>query len=134
MEQKPGVDYYGNSTFIIMLLIIYVLLYFDQMFVNSLGNIFSAQLSFVLLFLMIMLIMERYILRSDQKIKVEKKGADLDEALEEKSFFKKTEMLKRSSTQRSMTVRVKTMKTTDVDLQNEDSQQFLKEMADQQNK
>ena len=120
MEQKPGVDFYGLSTFILMLIIIFVINYFDKLFVNSMGNLFSANLSIILLFLMFVLIMERYIMRADQKVKVEKKGADLDDA-EEKRHFKSTEMFKRTSTNRSMTVRIKTMKTSDLDFEGEDT-------------
>lgn len=77
-----------------MILAIYVLNTFDQMFVTpeellkgakGSNNIFSGKLSLVLLFLTIVMILERFISRADVRIKVKKKGLDMDD----ESFFNK---------------------------------------------
>lgn len=41
-------------------------------------------------------------------------------------------MLKRAQTNRSMTVKLKTMKTADLDINDQGSQELLNEMADDQ--
>lgn len=83
MEQKPGKDFYGSSTGIVMLMIVYVFMYFDSMFVTTAdvlpgssgsNNIFSGNLSLILLFLSIVIILERYISRADVKVKLQDKN------------------------------------------------------------
>lgn len=79
MEQKPGRDYYGRTTSLLMFIAIFVLLYFDKLFVTpeelldgakGSNNIFSGRLALVLLFISCVIILERYISRADVKIKV----------------------------------------------------------------
>lgn len=62
---------------------------------------------------MVMLI-ERIANRTDTK-KVEKKEI-VESNGKENSFFKNEEMFKKSQTERSMTVSLKTMKTGDIDM------------------
>lgn len=130
MEQKPGVDYYGTTTILLFIIMIYIINYFDKLFVSPAdllkgaegsNNIFSGKLSLILLFIMIVIVIERYISRADVKIKV--KQANLDS--EEKSFFSKQQQFARTNTQRSMTVKLKTMKTSDLDMTGAESQEFL---------
>jgi len=45
---------------------------------------------------------------------------------DEKSFFKKNDLFHRASTSRSMTIKIKTMKTSDINIQDDSAQQFLK--------
>ena len=63
--------------------------------------------------IMVMLI-ERIANRTDTK-KVEKKEI-VESNGKENSFFKNEEMFKKSQTERSMTVSLKTMKTGDIDM------------------
>lgn len=110
-----------------MIIAIFVLNFFDQMFVTpeellkgakGSNNIFSGKLSLVLLFLTMVMIAERYISRADVRVRVQKKGLNLDD----ESFFQKEKVFARSNTNRSMTVKLKTMKTTDLDMAGEESQ------------
>jgi len=66
--------------------------------------------------------------RSDTK--AEKQTADSlqSDADTEKSFFKQSEMFGRASTSRSMTIKLKTMKTTDLDIGDSVAQDFLSSM------
>lgn len=136
MEQKPGADYYGRTTFLLIVLIAYIMNTFDQMFVTAeellkgaegSNNIFSANLSMMLLFVSSVIVIERYISRADVRVRIKSKSLDADD----KSFFNKQQMFHRASTQRSMTVKLKTMKTSDIDMTGQDSQDFLAAFSEQ---
>jgi hypothetical protein len=64
----------------------------------------------------VVIIIERYASRTDTKAEEQKRLSESDN-LDNNGFFKDHEMFKRASTARSMTVRLKTMKTSDVDMQ-----------------
>lgn len=94
MEQKPGTDFYGRITLLLMCIAIFVCNFFDKLFVTpeellegaeGSNNIFSGRLSLILLFISVVVIMERYISRADVRVRVKDKGIDLAE----KSFFNK---------------------------------------------
>lgn len=78
------------------------------------------------MFISIVIVLERFISRADVRIKVKDNSLDL----EEKSFFSKQQMFARSTTERSMTVKLKTMKTSDLDFTSADSQEFLSSFTD----
>jgi len=71
-----------------------------------------------LMFVIVLIFLERYISRTDTKEIISKK-----EGLEgeKKSFFNKQKMFNRGNTSRSMTVKLKTMKTGDMDFTGEES-------------
>ena len=81
--------------------------------------LFKKEMALTLLVIIIIIVLERYANRSDTKAAEEnrkKLKSDLD-ATKKKGFFSNDEMFKRTTTARSMTVKLKTMKTTDLDLQ-----------------
>lgn len=55
-----------------ILLLVFVFLYFDKLFVNPIEDIFSTPMSLTLVYIMIILISERYISRADVRVKVQK--------------------------------------------------------------
>lgn len=74
-------------------------------------------------------IIERYASRTDTKEVIQqrnrlKPGTGNDQKTQ-KSFFTQDEIFKKANTMRSMTVRLKTMKTGDIDLNNQSVQNFL---------
>lgn len=73
---------------------------------------------------LVLIIVERYANRSDTK-KVEEKRIEEDEQEKKKSFFSNDDMFKRTTTQRSMTVKLKTVKTSDLDMSSNAAQEFL---------
>ena len=94
IEQKPGVDYYGTTTMMLFIIAVYVCNNFDKLFVTpedllqgakDSNNIFSGKLSLILLFISIVVIIERYISRADVKVRLKDNSLDM----EEKSFFNK---------------------------------------------
>ena len=94
IEQKPGVDYYGTTTMMLFIIAIYVCNNFDKLFVTpedllqgakDSNNIFSGKLSLILLFISIVIVIERFISRADVKVRL--KQTNLES--EEKSFFNK---------------------------------------------
>lgn len=77
-----------------MLLAIFVMMYFDKLFVTpedlltdikGSSDIFSGKLSLILLTIMFVVILERYISRADVRIKIKQKGLKMEET----SFFNK---------------------------------------------
>jgi len=62
--------------------------------------------------------------------KIEEKAFKTDDdSTKKKSFFSNEEMFKRTTTQRSMTVKIKTVKTSDLDLNSSAAQDFLNDMG-----
>ena len=130
--QKPGYDLYGSSTVFLTILALYVFIGYSSISVDqatlldsvkSSNNIFKGEMAISLIVVIIIIIIERYVNRSDTKA-VSQKGIDTDGGKKSK-FFSEADMFKRTSTQRSMTVSLKTMKTTDLDLNDGSSQNFL---------
>jgi len=66
-----------------------------------------------LLIIILVIIIERYVNRSDTKA-VHQKGLSEDS---QNSFFNKDDMFVKASTERSMTIKLKTLKTSDLDMQ-----------------
>ena len=74
--------------------------------------------------LILLIIIERYVNRTDTKAEKETRIS----AEKAESFFKKEEMFQRASTARSMTIKLKTMRTTDLDIGDSVAQNFLSAM------
>lgn len=78
-----------------------------------------TEMCMTMLLICAIMIVDRYVARTDTKKPIEeskfggKKVADG----KAKSFFKQDEIFKRTQTERSMTIKLKTMKTVDLDMQ-----------------
>jgi flagellar basal body rod protein FlgF len=83
-------------------------------------------MAITLVVVILIIIIERLASRTDTK-KVEHKEVS-NGMLESKQYFSSEEMFKRTSTARSMTVSLQTMKTVDLDMQGASAQQFLEQM------
>lgn len=134
--QKPGYDLYGVTTFFSMVIAVYVFLYYGSLSVdqanylkNSKNNnsIFKGDMVICLLVVIAIIITERYVNRSDTKA-ISNKGGSIASEGEKKSFFGQDEIFKKSSTERSMTVKLKTMKTSELDMQGDSAQDFMRTM------
>jgi len=106
---------------------VFVLNTFDKLFVTpedllkgtaGSNNIFSSNMALSLLFVICLIFLERYISRTDTK-EIFSKESGLED--EKKSFFNAQKMFKRGNTSRSMTVKLKTMKTGDMDFTGDES-------------
>ena len=75
----------------------------------------------IMLILITAMFVERYASRMDTKAAQRK----TDRMEEDTRFFKEKEMFSKSKTSRSMTVKLKTMKTTDLDMEDDVTQDFL---------
>jgi hypothetical protein len=136
--QKPGNDFYGSSTCFLAALAIYVFLYYSRISVDpatlidsvkASNNIFMGEMALCLIAVISLIIVERYINRSDTK-KVTSRGVDFMEK-ESKTILKKDQMFKRASTQRSMTISLKTMKTSDVNMEDDSVKDFFKQIQNE---
>jgi len=108
-------------------LAIFVLNYFEKLYVSqsdlleganfSNSGIFNGAMAVCLLTIVFIIILERYISRTDTKAPESSKKAIKDEIeAESRGYFK--DVFERSTTARSMTVKLlKTMKTSDLDVQ-----------------
>jgi hypothetical protein len=132
--QKPGYDLYGSTTSFLGVLAVYVFCCYGQMSVdqadylkNSKNNssIFQGNMVICLLVVILVIVLERYVNRSDTKA-VDQKGFESEK--DKSSFFSPDSLFERTSTSRSMTVKLKTMKTADLDMQENAAQDFLKSM------
>jgi len=121
--QKPGYDLYGSSTICLTLMALFVFLFYNNItvdpsvfpFLKGQSSIFGGEMSLVMLTIIAIIILERYTNRTDTKASNQKRNLkDLDG---DSGFFNQDEMFKRASTQRSMTVKLKTMATSDLDMQ-----------------
>jgi hypothetical protein len=121
--QKPGYDLYGSTTCVLGLTCVYVFFMYGQMSIDSVNylgkeaakhnpGLFKGNMILCLVSVIILMIIERYVNRTDTKAEKEKRISDK----EKKSFFKKEDMFQRASTMRSMTIKLKTMRTTDLDI------------------
>jgi hypothetical protein len=131
--QKPGYDLYGTTTCVLGITAAFVFLYYGNMAVdqsNYLANssnvktIFRGDMVLCLLTIILIIIIERYVNRSDTKAVDQRKR----EISAESSYFGKDDGFKRSTTKRSMTIKLKTLKTADLDVQGDSAQNFLQQM------
>jgi hypothetical protein len=128
--QKPGYDIYARTTFILILLFVYVFMFFSSFTVSTINSatlttwasgqseIFKTEMALLLIWILFVIIIERYSSRTDTKEVIQQRQR-LKPGVEKKSestFFTQDEIFQKASTMRSMTVRLKTMKTGEVDM------------------
>lgn len=118
--QKPGYDLYASTNIFLFIIVVYTFIFFGQFTVdqdNYLQNsdntsqIFKGNMVIMVLSFITLIIFERILNRTDTK-KVTKKN-NINET---KQFLKKEDLFKKSQTERSMTTKIKTMKTADLDM------------------
>lgn len=136
--QKPGYDLYGCITMVLVMIAIFVFNFFTEFnvdpnifkFMAGKSALFKTDMALTLLVIVMIIVLERYANRTDTKAAEEsrKKLKNELDSKEKKGFFSNDEMFKRTTTARSMTVKLKTMKTTDLDMQSGAAQSFLSEM------
>lgn len=125
--QKPGYDLYGSITIVLVMIMLFVFNNFTKYFVDpdvfkfmqGKSALFKTDMAIALLVISIIIVLERYANRTDTKAAEEKRKQLKNDLGSSKSgnFFSNDEIFKRTSTARSMTVKLRTMKTTDLDLQ-----------------
>lgn len=122
--QKPGYDLYGSSTIFLTILAIFIFLFYPLISVDqaslldsekNTNNIFKGEMAVSLIIVIAIIIIERYVNRSDTKA-MSNKGLD-----NQTQFFKEQEMVKTASQDRAMTVKLQTIKTSDLDVQENSS-------------
>jgi hypothetical protein len=105
--QKPGYDLYGSSTIFLTILAIFIFLFYPLISVDqaalldsvkSTNNIFKGEMAVSLIVVIAIIIIERYVNRSDTKAMSNK---SLDDQTQ---FFKDQEMFKTASQERAMTM------------------------------
>jgi len=124
---------YGTTTTILGIIAIYIFIYYSSFafslftfeFSKGQAVTFEAEMAVTVIGVIVVIIVERYANRSDTKKVEEKKLAEDEDADKKKSFFSNEEMFKRTTTQRSMTVKLKTVKTSDLDMSSSAAQEFL---------
>lgn len=135
--QKPGYDLYGAATTVLALTALYVFQFYQHVtvdpavfgFLKGQSSLFAGEMALVLVAIVIVMLLERYTNRTDTKAEVQqrlRKGGDLLDG--QPGFFNQDELFQRTSTARSMTVKLRTMKTADLDMQGNAAQDFLKQM------
>jgi len=78
------------------------------------NTVIQAEMAAIIFVILVVVVMERYANRSDTKPIV---NTGLEESKENKNYFSHGELgIQRTTTARSMTVKLKTMKTTDLDI------------------
>ena len=106
--QKPGYDLYGKTTLFLVLLALFVFMFYGQMSVdqanylkNSNSNIFRGDMVICLLVVILVIIVERYVGRTDTKAVTKQSNlTDTDKKFfDEQKFFRK-------QTSRSMSVKL----------------------------
>jgi hypothetical protein len=121
--QKPGYDLYGTTTSILGMIGTYTFMYYESYsysqtsfdFYKGNSVLFPGAMAVAVLEILFIIIVERYANRSDTKKVEEKSLVDEDEE-KKKQFFSNDDMFKKTQTQRSMTVKLKTVKTSDLDM------------------
>lgn len=135
--QKPGYDLYGLTTTVLGVIAVYIFIFYDEYNYSwkrfeygKQSVLFPMEMAGQLLLVIFVIIIERYANRSDTK-KVEEKKL-VEDKDDKKSFFSNEEMFKRTTTQRSMTVKLKTVKTSDLDMGSSAAQDFLNDLGNDQ--
>jgi hypothetical protein len=88
--------------------------YDSSTFVNGSSRVWTYDKALTMVVLIFIMILERIANRTDTK-EVEKKSI-VETGKEDQSFFSNEDVFKKSSTQRSMTISLKTLKTGDIDM------------------
>lgn len=97
--------------------------------VKASNNIFMGEMAICLILIIALIIVERYINRSDTKKVTSNQGIETGKETK-KNYFSADEMFKRKSTNRSMTVGIKTFKTSDINMENDTVKNFFKDMEE----
>jgi hypothetical protein len=84
--------------------------------VKNSNGLFMGEMALCLVVVMILIVVERYINRSDTKRP--HKGFEMGE---KKSYVNKEKMFNRTNTARQNTISLKTMKTSDIDMELDDT-------------
>lgn len=135
--QKPGYDLYGAATTVLALTALYVFLFYQHVtvdpavfgFLKGQSSLFAGEMALVLVAIVTVMLLERYTNRTDTKAEVKQRLQKRGDLLDgQPGFFSQDEMFQRASTARSMTVKLRTMKTADLDMQGNAAQDFLKQM------
>jgi hypothetical protein len=82
--QKPGYDLYGSSTIILSLTAVYVFMFYNQItvdmsvfsYLKGQSSIFGGEMAMVILFIISIILLERYTNRSDTKAEVSKRMSE----------------------------------------------------------
>lgn len=91
--------------------------------VKDSNKIFNGFMSMMLISCIVIMIFERYVNRCDTKAIKDRSIEDAGQ--EKKSFFNQQEMGFRRTNTKSLTVKMRTMKTSELDTQSGGAQQFL---------
>ena len=138
--QKPGYDLYGWTTFFTGFAAYYVFMFYGEFSVDQANylkdgrqniSIFKGDMVMCLMIIITIIVIERYANRSDTK-PVKLHG--LQDEKSQQNFFSESEMFKRSSTNRSMTIKLKTLRTSDLDVQDDSAQNFLRSLYGDESK
>lgn len=135
--QKPGYDLYALQSLVLGLCLVFVYVFSDKYtasssaykFMKSQSVLFQYELAFVLVIIVFVLVLERIVSRTDTKKVIESTefgGRDVGHGGQE-AFFEQDHIFQRSQTMRSMTVKLRTMKTADLDMGSSSAQKFLQE-------
>jgi len=126
------------TTTILGVLAIYIFIYYDsynfswkKFEYGSQSVLFPFSMAKELLLVIFIIIIERYANRSDTKKVEEKRVSEEVDEKPKKSFFSNDDMFKRTTTQRSMTVKLKTVKTSDLDMSSSAAQDFLSSIGNE---
>lgn len=96
-------------------------------YMASQATTLPTEMCSTLLLICAIMIIDRYVARTDTKKPIEesKFGGNKVKDNKHKAFFKQDEIFARTRTERSMTIKLKTMKTVDLDMQSGGAQELL---------
>lgn len=136
--QKPGYDLYGATNTLLAIMAIYVFMFYQNVtvdpavfgFLKGQSSLFGGEMALVLLVIFTIMLFERYTNRTDTKAEVLGRLSMIDTQgqTQNKQYFKQEELFQRANTARSMTIRIKTLKTSDLDITGTAAQDYLKDM------
>ena len=131
--QKPGYDLYASTTIFLGILLLYVFAFYGQMSVSQAdyltkepaAGLFNFHMIVLMLVIITVMFVERYANRMDTKAAKKKSEVMAESNKEDERLAKEQATFGRSKTARSMTVKLKTMKTTDLDMEDDAAQGVL---------
>ena len=131
--QKPGYDLYASTTIFLGILLLYVFAFYGQMSVSQAdyltkepaAGLFNFHMIILMLIIITIMFVERYANRMDTKAAKKKSEVMAESNKEDERLAKEQATFGRSKTARSMTVKLKTMKTTDLDMEDDAAQGVL---------
>jgi formate hydrogenlyase subunit 3/multisubunit Na+/H+ antiporter MnhD subunit len=81
--QKPGYDIYARTTFVLLIILVYIFIYYGSFTVPDIASvdlsswssgkseILKANMAFLLIFMLVVICIERYSSRTDTKVIIE---------------------------------------------------------------